>query len=483
MRRKRSDPTPPLGGSWRGCTWCLGPHSWCARHPSRSLRTWQSPSRTWMTGMTGSTGRTLQEDIPLQRRPLWCMRKGMLGARSMTLSTVENHWWRPWRTSRRTSFSGLVRSTRESPRQRPKATLPRARARPRTHLVRPWVFTNHNGRSRGRETRKGRPAREVERPKAKAKKGRRRASQTGPLTGRSGIPSRWATAVTSISTRHVRGNAADPTTAQSMGGSVMLHHPSTQQPSAHTNPNDRPPPQVPLALQRGGQGPDTQAPASGPKDDALDACIHAYHPHLSPHVISVDNRRDPGSIGNDMLQDQPYNLLCSLPSQGQILFVCGGVKCRTWSILRWFPKPNAPPPVRGRSEAEVWGLEALTDQVQQDVDDDSVLMLRQFYLTSLAYQGLEQRHPPIKGGCWVEHPSDPSTTSCMEVLLHMERPSIQGMGQTPQTQAGSFWWVYAWSGVGETDHNLHRLGTGTLAPDVLPTWPTPGRPQPEELRP
>ena len=137
------------------------------------------------------------------------------------------------------------------------------------------------------------------------------------------------------------------------------------------------------------------------KDDAgsLDACIHAYHPHLSPHVISVDNRRDPGSIGNDMLQDHPYNLFCSL------------AYCRTWSILRWFPKPNAPPPVRGRPEAEVWGLEALTDQALRDVDDDSVLMLRQFYLTSLAYQGLEQRRPPIKGGSWVEHPSDPATSS------------------------------------------------------------------------
>ena len=144
------------------------------------------------------------------------------------------------------------------------------------------------------------------------------------------------------------------------------------------------------------------------KDDAgsLDACIHAYHPHF--HVISVGNRRDPG---NDMLQDHPYNLFCSLASQGQILLVCGGPNCRTWSILRWFPKPNAPPPVRGRSEAEVWGLEALTDQAQRDVDDDSILMLRQFYLTSLTYQGLEQRHPPIKGGSWVEHPSDPSTSS------------------------------------------------------------------------
>ena len=164
----------------------------------------------------------------------------------------------------------------------------------------------------------------------------------------------------------------------------MLHHPSAQQLSAHTNPSDMPPPQVPLALQRGGPGgPVTQAPSpegsndtqppqaertpprglsntptftwmnriplrlqdrlkwqqvdtsqvttpvilllySG-KDDAgsLDSCIHAYHPHLSPHVISVDNRRDPGSIGNDMLQDQPYHLLCSLASQGQFLFFLG----------------------------------------------------------------------------------------------------------------------------------------------------------------
>ena len=56
-------------------------------------------------------------------------------------------------------------------------------------------------------------------------------------------------------------------------------------------------------------------------------------------------------------------------------------------------------------------MEALTDQPQRDVDDDSVLLLRQFYLTSLAYQGLEQRRPPIKGGSWVERPSDPSTSS------------------------------------------------------------------------
>ena len=76
-------------------------------------------------------------------------------------------------------------------------------------------------------------------------------------------------------------------------------------------------------------------------------------------------------------------------------------------------------------------MEALTDQVQIDVDDDSILMLRQFYLTSLAYQGLEQRHPPIKGGSWVEHPSDPSTSSMS--------PSAWRCSSIWNTQAYKLW--------------------------------------------
>ena len=494
MRRKRSDPTPPLGGNWRECTWCFGPHSWCARHLSLSLRTWRLPNRTWMIGMTGSTGRTLQEDIPPQLRPPWCMRKEMHGGRFMTLSTGVSHWWRPWRTSRRTSSSGLVRSMREWPKQRPKGTLPRVRARPRprTHPVRHWVFTNHSGRSQGREIRKDHPPREVERPKAKAKRGRLRANQIGLLTGHSGTPSRWAIAVTSTSIRHVKDNVADPTIAQWgwMDGFVMLHHRSTQQLSAHTSPSDRPPSPSGAAGPEKGRTQGSVATAPTPEEinhtqpaqvertpprgqsntptftwipgwitshrgsknasnrkipprspPQLSSCftqakmtqdpwMHAYMPTTHTYHPMWSQWRDPGSIGNDMLQDHPYNLFCSLASQGQILLVCGGPNCRT-CILRWFPKPNAPPPVRGRSEAEVWGLEALTDQAQSDVDDDSILMLRQFYLTSLTYQGLEQRHPPIKGGSWVEHPSDPSTSSMS--------PSAWRCSSIWNTQAYKLW--------------------------------------------
>ena len=51
-------------------------------------------------------------------------------------------------------------------------------------------------------------------------------------------------------------------------------------------------------------------------------------------------------------------------------------------------KPGGPPPVRGRAEQTLWGLEDLELRVMEDTDNDSVLMLRQMYLTSLAYKGL-----------------------------------------------------------------------------------------------
>ena len=44
--------------------------------------------------------------------------------------------------------------------------------------------------------------------------------------------------------------------------------------------------------------------------------------------------------------------------------------------------------MRGRAEAQVWGLPGLTDTDQWDVDNDSPLLLRQMYLTSLAYKGM-----------------------------------------------------------------------------------------------
>ena len=84
------------------------------------------------------------------------------------------------------------------------------------------------------------------------------------------------------------------------------------------------------------------------KDDpgALDNMIHAMAPALSPYVLAYDNRRDGGTADQDLLAPNPYSYLCSLAYHGKVVLVGGGPNCRTWSILRWFPKRGAPVPVR-----------------------------------------------------------------------------------------------------------------------------------------
>ena len=73
-----------------------------------------------------------------------------------------------------------------------------------------------------------------------------------------------------------------------------------------------------------------------------------------------------------------------------------------WSILRWFPKPNAPLPVRVRAENLVWGLPTLTDQEQEEVDGESLLILRQMFLTTLMKQNCS-----LPVASFLEHPRDP----------------------------------------------------------------------------
>ena len=140
------------------------------------------------------------------------------------------------------------------------------------------------------------------------------------------------------------------------------------------------------------------------KDDplSLDSCLHAHYPRLSPYVVAFDTRRSPQPLGHDLLEDQPYGKLCQAAIEGRVRLVCGGPNCRTWSILRWFPKPNAPAPVRGRSEDLVWGLPTLTASEQEEVDGESLLILRQMFLTTLMKQNCSM---PVAS--FLEHPRDP----------------------------------------------------------------------------
>ena len=186
---------------------------------------------------------------------------------------------------------------------------------------------------------------------------------------------------TSICISPARASVAVPTIVQSelMDGHVMQRQELTARVSVHTPPSDRRPKQVPLALSKPPQhrGLHQDSPPRGRTSPV----------HTTTHVTA------PRTLG--------YTLRRHHESPN----------CRTWSILRWFPKPGAPKPVRGRSEEQVWGLPGLTPRDQEDVDNDSTLLLRQMCLTSLAYQGVASQTIPHCPGSFLEHPSDPKETS------------------------------------------------------------------------
>ena len=143
---------------------------------------------------------------------------------------------------------------------------------------------------------------------------------------------------------------------------------------------------------------------------ALDSVLATRQHLLEAALVAMDVLRKDATIGQDILLDQPFGELCHACSLGRVRFVGGGPNCRTWSILRWFPRPGFPQPVRGRSEAEVWGLPGLSAEEASDTDRDSLLVLRLMYLVSLATQGARDhgRPPPAS---FLEHPMDPAECS------------------------------------------------------------------------
>ena len=155
------------------------------------------------------------------------------------------------------------------------------------------------------------------------------------------------------------------------------------------------------------QGTSPKVPSSGPiivllyagKEDptSLDSCLHANYPHLSSMVVAVDILRSGPKGNHDMLQPELYGALCTAAKQGRVVFIGGGPNCRTWSILRHIPKPGAPTPVRGRTPETLWGLPHLDQAAQTQLDDDSILILRQMYITSLARGGFPARAKVLLG--------------------------------------------------------------------------------------
>ena len=129
----------------------------------------------------------------------------------------------------------------------------------------------------------------------------------------------------------------------------------------------------------------------------------------------MDIRRKGGDLGQDMLGEEPYS---TMAMAGKVALVGGGPNCRTWSILNWFP-----------TGWPMWGLEDLEPRVMEDTDNDIVLMLRQMYLTSLAYKGLGQLTVPQVGSSFLEHPMDSMACSKSEVLIDLGHAGLRSMGK------------------------------------------------------
>ena len=145
-----------------------------------------------------------------------------------------------------------------------------------------------------------------------------------------------------------------------------------------------------------------------PGQDALDSVLHTMDPTMMQRTVASDIVRPEVHHPQDIMNDDLYSHLCHKALKKEWSFIGGGPNCRTWSILRWFPKPGAPTPVRGREANLVWGLPTNSLEEQMDTDRDSLLLLRQMVLTSLAQRPGEH---PRKVHSFLEHPQDPMECS------------------------------------------------------------------------
>ena len=153
---------------------------------------------------------------------------------------------------------------------------------------------------------------------------------------------------------------------------------------------------------------------------AFEPAVPIGGPHHCPRHQTI---RGPRYFEGDL-----YSQLCVSAWNGNIQGTGGGPNCRTWSILRWFPKPGFPKPVRGRREPDCWGFSVLETSEAQDTDKDSLLLLRQLllsHISNMRYKG------PGLPWCFLEHPEDPKLCSMS--------PSADRCSTIWQTQAVQAW--------------------------------------------
>ncbi|CAE7604154.1 MKK3 [Symbiodinium sp. CCMP2592] len=116
-----------------------------------------------------------------------------------------------------------------------------------------------------------------------------------------------------------------------------------------------------------------------------------------------------GGISQDVLSEETFSDLCALALSGDLMAIIGGPNCRTWSILRHFPRAGCPGPVRGRKGQSAWGLDDLPESVLRDTDNDSLLLLRMLLLYHLSLAS-----GPRPPAFLLEHPEDPANQGTSE---------------------------------------------------------------------
>ena len=115
-------------------------------------------------------------------------------------------------------------------------------------------------------------------------------------------------------------------------------------------------------------------------------------------VLCVDTVIDPGM---NILRDDVFAYLLEIADGGALRALLGGPPCRTMSRLRY--RQPGPPPLREREGPGRFGLPNLDPVLKQQVEDDTLLWLRQVYLHHRASKAAS----PEKVVTALEQPDDP----------------------------------------------------------------------------
>ena len=103
-------------------------------------------------------------------------------------------------------------------------------------------------------------------------------------------------------------------------------------------------------------------------------------------VLCVDTVIDPGM---NILRDDVFAYLLEIADGGTLRALLGGPPCRTMSRLRY--RQPGPPPLREREGPGRFGLPNLDPVLKRQVEDDTLLWLRQVYLHHRASRAAQPR--------------------------------------------------------------------------------------------